>query len=208
MKLFSKIFILLISVTLLRLAVGCCNCENEFYSFNYNSVLIHNIDNSGQWSKPSEKNEMAAASVAFEIQIVGSEVVQSASKKKININGFKTLSAQTCNCDDQYTPNQTISEIHIRTLYDLNSNYCCNEEVTSLFLANTCIDCADIGSFYITIDELQKRINPEVLYHTAVNKFLVYLKEPVENNKAQFEVEIVFSDGQSIIAQTALITII
>lgn len=208
MKLFNKIFILIVSFTLLRVAVSCCNCDNQFYSFNYNSLIILNIDNSGQWSKPIKTNEMLAASVAFAIQIVGSEVSVSKAKPILRINGFKRLSAQDCNCDDQYTPNQTISEIHIRTLYDINSDFCCNDDVTSLFLANTCLKCDDVGSFYITIDELQKRINPEVLYHLPVNKFLIYLKVPIENDLAQFEIEIVFSDGQKLVAQSALISIL
>ena len=208
MKFFSKIFILFISITILRLTFSCCSCENESYSFGYNNIIINNIDNSGQWSKPSEKDEMSAGSVAFEIQIAGTEVVVSESLKKLRINGFKALSAQDCNCDDQYTPNQEISEIHIRTLYDLNSEYCCNDEVTPLFLANTCVDCEDIGSFYITIDELQKRINPGALYHSPVNKFLIYLKVPVENDKAQFEIEVVLENGQSIVSTTNLIAII
>ena len=204
MKFFSKIFILFVSVTLLRLVVGCCRCENDFYSFDYTSVNINNIDDSGQ---SSDVNEMNAAGVAFEIQIIGSEVVASRNQS-IPLSGFTTLSAQDCNCEDQYVPNQTISEIHIRTLYEINEDYCCNDEVTSIFLANSCTDCEDIGSFYITIDELLKRINPESLYYTPVNKFLIYLKETVENEVAQFEIEVVFSDGQSIITQTELITIV
>lgn len=208
MRFFSKVILFVFVITLIRLAVSCCRCENEFFSFNYNSLVIRNIDNSGQWSKPSATNEMFAASVAFEIQIVGSEVVLTASGTKYKLNGFTTLSAQSCNCDDQYIPNQTIANIHIRTLLDLNSDYCCNDEVTPLFLANNCIDCADIGSFYISIDELQRRINPEVIYHTPVNKFLIYLKVPIENDEAQFEIEIVFSDGRSIITQTDLISIV
>ena len=207
MKLFNKIFILFVSITFLRLAVSCCNCESDFYSFDYSSVVIHNIDNSGRWSKPITNNEMSAASIAFEVQIIGTKPV-SASSSRIKINGFKTLSAQNCECDDQYVPNQTISDIRIRTLNDINSDYCCNDDVTNLFVANTCVSCEDIGSFYITIDELKKRINPEGLYESPTNKFLIYLKKTVENDKAQFEVEIDFSDGRSIVTQTNLITII
>lgn len=207
MKRFRKISILFISVSLLRLAVGCCNCEDQYYSFDYEKILIENIDNSGEWSKPSDKNVMPAEGVAFEIQIIGSDPVLYA-KKQIKAIGFTAALAQSCNCDELYVASNTISAIKIRTLDDLNSDYCCNDDVTNLFLANSCLACEDIGNFYITIDELIHRINPEAFYQIPVNKFLIYLKVPVENAEAQFEIEVVLSNGESIIGQTNPIEII
>lgn len=207
MRQFRKISVLVISVFLLRLAVGCCNCEDQYYSFDYENILIENIDNSGQWSKPSESNAMPAEGVAFEIQILGSDPVLSA-KSQIFSTGFTTASAQSCNCEELYVASHTITEIKIRTLEDLNSDYCCNDDVTSLFLANSCLSCEDIGNFYITIDKLIHRINPEAFYQIPVNKFLIYLKTPVENTTAKFEIEVVLSNGKSIIGQTKSIDIL
>lgn len=207
MKLFSKVILLFISITFLRLLSGCCTCEDEYYSFEYERILIHNIDNSGEWSKPSDLNKMPASGVAFEIQIVGSEPILS-SQNKIHLNGFNTLSAQSCNCEELYIPNSTIATIRIKTLEKLNDDYCCNDDVTNLFLANTCVACEDIGSFYLTIDELVRRINPEAFYQTPVNQFLIYLKVPVENSVAQFEIIIELSDGRIITNQTSLIEMI
>lgn len=207
MRLISKLSIIFVSVTILRLVSGCCNCENEYYTFSYERIIVHNIDNSGQWSKPSDVNRMPAAGVAFEVQILGSEPILSA-QNKLQSFGFNALNAQTCNCDEIYRANHTISAIKIRTLENLNSDYCCNEEVTDLFLANSCLSCNDIGNFYITLDELITRINPEAFYQTPVNKFLIYLKVPVENTEAQFEIEVILNNGESIISQTSKIEII
>jgi len=206
MRIAFKLLIILLLVTSIRLISSCCSCEDDFFSFDYESLKIGNIDNSGQWSKPTEENVMSRASVAFEIQIIGKEIAES-KFRPIHFSGFNTLSAQNCNCDERFISNQTISEIKIRTLNDINSDYCSNEDVTSLFLANTCLSCTDVGNFYITISELQKRLNPESIYHQPINKFLIYLTVPVENTKAQFEFEVLLSDGRSIIAQTALIEI-
>ena len=207
MKRFRRITILFVAAFLLRLAVGCCGCEDQFYSFDYEQIRIENIDNSGQWSKPSESNSMPAAGVAFEIQLLGSDPVLT-TQSRLKINGFNTASALGCNCEELYVANHTITEIKIRTLENLNADYCCNEDVTSLFLANSCLSCDDVGNFYVTIDELVRRINPEAFYQKQVNKFLIYLKVPVENTEAQFEIEVMLSNGVSITSQTKRIEII
>jgi len=150
---------------------------------------------------------MPAAGVAFEIQIVGTEPVLT-SQNKLKWNGFNTLSAQSCNCEELYLANRTIASISIKTLEKLNDDFCCNDDVTNLFLANSCVNCENIGSFYITVDELVRRINPEAFYQIPVNQFLIYLKVPIENSVAQFEIIIVLSDGQTITNQTSLIEII
>lgn len=203
MKFASKLLILLISITFIRLLSSCCSCEDIFYNFNYEEVLVRNSIN----SRPSDVNSMPANEVAFEIQIVGSEPVLT-TKNKIKLPGFKTLSAQNCNCDELFVPNQNITAIRILTINKLNDNFCCNEDVSNLFLANLCANCEDIGTFYITIDELLKRINTDALYHTAINKFKIYLSVPVENPDVQFQIEIELSNGELLSTKTSLIEII
>ncbi|MBN2807511.1 MAG: hypothetical protein JXR22_12710 [Prolixibacteraceae bacterium] len=207
MKRFIKVILIIVAITTFRLFWSCCSCNDDYFSFEYERVLISNIDNSGQWSKPSDVNIMPAAGVAFEIQIVGSEPVLTSQCRKRPM-GFNALQAQDCNCEDIYIPNQTIRSVRIRTLEKLNEDYCCNADVTELFLANSCLACEDIGSFYITFDELVRRINPEAFYQKPINQFLIYLIVPVENTLAQFELEIELSNGRTIIGQTALIEII
>jgi hypothetical protein len=206
MNRFIKVILLLVTITMLRLFWSCCSCDDDYFSFEYERVLISNIDNSGQWSKPSDVNIMPAAGVAFEIQIVGSDPVLTSQCRQMPL-GFSTLNAQDCNCEDIYIPNHNIRSLRIRTLEELNDEYCCNADVTDLFLANSCLSCEDIGSFYITFDELVRRINPEAFYQKPINQFLVYLTVPVENTLAQFELEIELSNGKKIIGQTALIEI-
>lgn len=202
-----KVILIIVTVTSLRLFWSCCSCEDEYFSFEYERAMISNIDNSGQWSKPSDVNRMPAAGVAFEIQIVGSEPVLTSQCLKSSF-GFKKVLAQDCNCEDIYIPNHTIRSVKIRTLEKLNEDYCCNSDVTELFLANSCLDCEDIGSFYITFEELARRMNPEAFYQKPINQFLIYLTVPVENTLAQFELEIELSNGKKIVGQTALIEII
>lgn len=203
MKFASKILILFISITLIRLLSSCCSCEDVFFSFNYEEVLVSNSVN----SRPSNVNSMPANEVAFEIQIVGSEPILT-TNNKIELLGFKSASALFCNCDDLFVPNQTITDIRILTTNKLNDDFCCNENVTNLFVANSCVDCEDVGTFYITIDELLKKINPETLYQTAANKFKIYLSIPVENPNVQFQIEIELNNGELLKTQTALIEII
>ncbi len=207
MRTFTKILIIVAFTTILRTVTSCCNCENVFFSFNYESIQIGNIDNSGQWSRPTELNEMPKNGVAFEVEIIGNSTANSL-VNKLDLWAFQTASAQSCDCDDRYVGNQLIKSVKIVTLFDLNKDYSTNEEVTPLFLANNCLDCDDIGTFYITIPDLIKRLNPESIYNQPVNKFLIYLKVPVENTKAQFQVEVELTDGRKLKAQTALINIV
>lgn len=207
MKTFSKLILIIIIVSIARFIPSCCSCQNDEYSFSYETIAIRNIDNSGAWSKPSTKNVMPAKGVAFEIQIKGIAPVM-AKCNNLQSLGFNTLTAQTCNCDELYYSTSSIQDIRIRTLEKINDDFCCGDDVTNLFLANSCISCEDIGNFYITIDELVRRINPEALNKTLLNSFLIYLSVPVENSVAQFEIEVELSDGTSIVAQTSLITII
>lgn len=207
MKQFSRITFIVLITTILRLFAGCCSCNDQYYNFDYVSMLIKNIDNSGQWSKPSESNKMPAAGVAFEVEIMGSDPISNQNISLASL-GFTASKAESCNCEDLYIPNHAISSIKIRTLIDLNADYCCNDEVTELFLANSCLDCDDIGNFYVTMEELVHRINPDAFYQTPINKFLLYLKVPVESSQARFEIEIGLENGTSIIGQTALIEII
>jgi len=191
---------------LLRIFSSCCNCDDNIFYFDYDAVIVNNIDNSGQWSKPSNVDSMSYNSVAFEVQIAGNNLTANKSNS-LNFNGFKQLSAQSCNCDEKFIPNQTISNIKITTLENINDEYCCNDDVTVLFLVNNCANCDDIGSFYLTIENLTNRINTD-LYNSPLNTFLIYLKEPIENSKAKFEIEVSFSDGSSIITTTNLISIV
>jgi hypothetical protein len=207
MRTFTKILIIVVFTTILRIVTSCCNCENVFFSFNYETLQIGNIDNSGQWSRPTESNDMSKNGVAFEVSIIGKSIAQSL-VKPVDFWSFNTAVAQSCDCDDRYVGNQLIKSVKIITIHNLNADYTANEEVTPLFLANNCLDCDDIGTFYITIPELIKRLNPESIYNQPVNKFLIYLKVPVENTKAQFQVEVELTDGRRLTAQTALINIV
>jgi hypothetical protein len=60
MNRFIKVILLLVTITMLRLFWSCCSCDDDYFSFEYERVLISNIDNSGQWSKPSDVNIMPA----------------------------------------------------------------------------------------------------------------------------------------------------
>ncbi len=207
MKRTVKAFIVISLFFLLRLITSCCNCTDITYRFSYVDVIVNNINNSSQWSRPSNENQMYAEGVAFEVQIVGCSI-ESSSVKKRSLASFKTLSAQSCDCDDIYASVHEISSIRIFTLEKINSKYNAGDDVTDVFLANTCINCDDVGSFYISIDELLTRINGQPLYDKPENRFLVYLKEKVEYDTAQFEFEISLSDGQVITARSELILII
>lgn len=191
---------------LIVILTGCCNCDNTYYSFRYTDFSITNIDNSGQWSKPTNLNTMDSSTVAFEINIIGSDPVLIEDANS-SYSGTGNSLGQSCNCEDLYQASDSIQKITITTIYDLNEEYCCGADVSDLFLANNCFECEDIGSFYVNLEELIDRINPQAFYHVPSNNFLIYLKIPVENTIAQFEVEVLLSNGESLTATTAQLDI-
>lgn len=206
MRIFSNLNTVIVTIILLLTMAACCNCDNTYYSFTYSDVSVTNIDNSGQWSKPTNKNEMASASVAFEVNVIGSDPVLLEDAIS-SYSGSGNALGQSCNCEDLYLASDSIQKITIRTLYDINADFCCGDDVSALFLANNCFECEDIGSFYVNLNDLIARINPEAFYHVPSNNFLLYLNTSVENTVAQFEVEILLSNGETITTQTAQLEI-
>jgi hypothetical protein len=191
---------------LFRTIQSCCDCTDNYSTFSYVGVDLVNIDNSGRWSRITSDNTMRKNAVAFEVIVFG-ESDESLVSKIYSPSGFSQAKALGCNCDDKYKSNQTITGLSIVSIYNINSEYDCGSDVTSLFVANNCFDCDDISYFYCSIDDLLQRVNSKYFYNDYLNRFIVYLTTAVEDTIAQFEFSVALSNGQVLSGLTNEISI-
>jgi hypothetical protein len=115
--------------------------------------------------------------------------------------GFATASAfQPCECPQLFQPVQSISEIKIITLKDINAQIKAGADVTDLFVGTP------TDSFlYTPFKKLLGKLKGSVTAGRAGYSISIFCKEQIDNDTAQFEVLIGLSDSRILKAKTQVI---
>jgi hypothetical protein len=203
----KKIYFILFLFFIIRLFVGCCRCSNDYTTIEYQKVRILNID--GNASSPNNfpilnSDTMFNSAVAFGVSVIDTTIDYTKKSYVVELNnfGFSSANATTCDCPTLYKSTQQIVDIKIFTLEDISPTIKANTNVTDLFVAYP-----SKSSLYTPIDKLYPLINENAISTRPEIVFYVFCKESIQNDKAQFVINIELSDGHFFSEFTNLIHI-
>ncbi len=150
---------------------------------------------------------MKKGAVAFEVFIYG-EYEDYTQSNIISQFDFNEAKAFESDCIQNYTPNDYISNIYIKSLYNIKESAIANTIVTDLFRCNIQKDQYFITNFnYMSIDEFLSIYKKKDSLPNNGIKLNLFCTEEIDNNIAQFEIEVVFESGLILKANTNLITL-
>lgn len=126
-------------------------------------------------------------------------------KKSCNCFGFNELKAFSCYCEYTLIPNNAISSIRVFTHYDVNSTILADAEVTDFILSY--YQEYETG-LYTELSETISIAN-NLRFEGYAEVFIrLFLTEEVKNNIARFTVVVELADGETIINESPLFTIV
>ncbi len=206
MKLFIRSVSIILMLFILRALSGCFNhdCPDDVYPFDFSKIKINNLDNSGMGPKVISNNTMNKAAVAFQVFISSDLSYLGKYRRKTQGFGFSEVNAWTP-CPTYYASNQSVESISVVTLLEISSLIPANTEISDLFLGSDETSWYKTN-LYLPLQKLSQKIN-----HTYIDaqevQFRLFLGREIENDSAQFIVNIEFSDSTSLSDTTHLIFI-
>ena len=207
MKLITKAFFIILLLFVARTLTGCFNypCSEEVYYFDFAKVSTKNLDNSGMWPTISQTDTMKRSSVAFQVNVAGDFSYLGQQEQEVQGIGFQTAKAfAKTDCPMLYGAENSIENISITTLFNINKSILANSDVSDLFVST---DQTNYNSaLYIPLNQLYPIINHVYVDYPEV-KFQVFLKSKVEADSARFVINIKLADNSVLSDTTKLIFI-
>jgi hypothetical protein len=178
---------------------GDCNSEPLYYDLEY--ITVSGCDNSDIYLSFEETDTMKYEAVAFNILLSADDLYYLTNLKNTNNFGFSQTYAWEC--VHYYKANQNITDIKITTLFDISNRIPANSDVTGNFLYNT---NNNYNKLYTKFNDIKSSVN--VTSSNIGCEFYIFYKNAVQNDSAQFVVEISLSDDRVLIDTTNVISII
>ena len=173
--------------------------------FDFAKVSTKNLDNSGMWPTISQTDTMKRSSVAFQVNVAGDFSYLGQQEQEVQGIGFQTAKAfAKTDCPMLYGAENSIENISITTLFNINKSILANSDVSDLFVST---DQTNYNSaLYIPLNQLYPIINHVYVDYPEV-KFQVFLKSKVEADSARFVINIKLADNSVLSDTTKLIFI-
>jgi len=206
MPTFKKIVLILSVVFFSRLLFSCCDCDNSSIPFDINNASIENIENSGEWPGINPTDIMQSQAAAFKITL-GTDSIVFAAANCYSLNNLGFTKAFSCECSTPYHPNQKITDIRISNIYSINTSIPINTELSNDHFVYAKENWNSFSEMYLSKESFLETINPEIVSDTPEFSFMIFLKDKIENNTAQFLITIELSNGESLVLQTRILTI-
>ncbi|MDH8700975.1 hypothetical protein M2138_000309 [Dysgonomonadaceae bacterium PH5-43] len=184
----------------------CCPCDketqHEYYS--HKTMFLKNLDNSGEYVIESESSQLNKNAYGIRLCLEREVIVATYSKRQFNSMFIQSAYATSCVCPPEFInhPIDSIVSIKIITVNDFDNQYLENSDVT---------DCFRIAGSFSEVDDYVAGMQYDYTYDYADNfeyygrnielDFLLMIP-PKANNKQQFEVQLILSDGRILKQQT------
>jgi len=201
---YSRITIIAILYLSLKLFFSCGSYSVVF--FDYNSINLKGVDNSGQFLNNKEIDTFYSDAIAINLQIADStEHYYDANilfiKELKNVLSFEKAYA-TSPAPPHYYCENNVSAINVYSLLDLNETIKAGDQL------NNCLLFSFDGAFnlYGTNDDACKYLNSD--QNSKSGSVTLILKPTVTNTKAQFKVEVCLDDCTKLIDTTQVFHII
>lgn len=186
-----KVIFVLIVIFLTRLVTSCCRCnEPGKMHYYFDTVSVHNLDNSGEIVRISTSERILKEAFGLEVDLTIKKESKHFRPRSID---FSAANATYCEClYEQYLPKDTISSLSIFTLNTFDGNKIAGSDISSYFKVV-------MPNGFISIDQYLKL--PETIYGNWLpekEQITLYLLQPPTNleEKHSFKVEIGFSNGE------------
>lgn len=211
MQLFKKVLFILLIASVIRIIPGCCDdCDPLPLYFDFTSLELNNLDNSGEWVVAGSTDSMQPAAVAFGITISDSlgYYPHYAVANIIGAFGYKTSNAMRCECSQPMIAYHYLTDIEITTLYDINEELHAGDDVTGYFVGQLQSNSSPVSGVYLDLATIIAQTENKVYYDNGVEAFGIYLKPEVETPQARFAITLTFSDNSILTDTTRLIQIL
>lgn len=204
MRIFKRVVVIFLVLNLVRLFQSCIDDTETVIFFDFNTMLVSNIDNSGLYAVPADSDTMYSEAIAFSVQVFDStaSIYMSALKPA----GISFRSCQAKERMPSFKPLQQIENISIVALYDISDDIPANTDVTQYFYFGM-EDYSSPGDLYVSWNELYESMTGKI-YSSRMESFSLYLTKNVENGSARFIISMELSDGRFVSDTTALIHIV
>jgi len=200
MKTFNKTLLIILLFFSLRLIQSCLTCPDDTIAFDFSTVSVNNLDNSGTYATWPSSDTMFSAAVAFEVIIEGDLNWLAFYNFSNNFCSFASASAMA-DCDPLFEPNIPVAKISIITLFDVSPEFLADSDVTELFYGQ------NNDFLYTSLEEIIPTINRSPYYGSPSTAFQVFCNKNVLNTMAQFIVRIELSNGTILNGTTTVVQI-
>lgn len=176
-----------------------CNVETQHGNYSHKAMSLKNLDNSGEKAVESESSELIKNAYGIRLYLTREKIVI-ASAKQINSFFIQSAYATSCECPPEflYFPSDSIVSIKIFTVNNFDNQHSGDSDITGYFR---------VAGSYSTIES-----NVANMRYTYADDFeywgrelkldLLLMATPTANNKQQFEVQVILSDGRILTQQT------
>lgn len=204
MKQTFKILTIVVCVFLIRLTLSCCRCREELVNFDFNTILIENLDNSTWRPIQAHTNSMLSTAVAFEIHISDSTIreIHFMAHQRTSFGFPSAMAMQPCECGSIFELNNEITKLAILTLEDISPQTPAGTDITQRFLWGK-----EREYLYQPMDSLLVNLNTPFIAFSPNKSMRVFYMDTVMTSQAQFVVEFQYADGQILSDTTNLIQI-
>lgn len=192
---------------ILKVVTSCIDPAEWDHEFSFNKITVKNLDNSGIYPTETESDIMHARAVAFTVTIADDMILASGVDRRSNdsFTGFTPASAEPP--EPRYYPLNRITGISIVTLEAMSTGIPAGTDVTGLFAALV-PQFKTPGFLYIDSGELLSALDQDFYPGDPSVTFLLFCREEISGDNAQFEITITLSDESTLSATTNLITIV
>jgi len=200
--------ILLISLGfILKTATSCIDPAEWDHEFSFNKITVKNLDNSGIYPTETDSDIMYATAVAFTVTLSDETILASGVNRRSNCSFTMFTPASAEPPEPRYYPLNRITGINIVTLEAMSTGIPAGTDVTGLFVAMV-PQFKTPGFLYIDSGELLSAIDQDFYPGDPSVTFLLFCREEISSDNAQFEITITLSDESTLSATTNLITIV
>lgn len=191
-------------VFLIRLTFSCCHCPEQEATYQFDHLLISNINNA-EWSpKQTAYDNMFDEAVAFEVTFIDSSFqnIMMAQNWSPALNSAQAM--EPCHCPWHLFIKHEISHLSIISLRDFSPDKPAGTDIVKSFVFQT-----GWNHLYNDIDSLIPRLNLDYYSDEQPKKVIdFYCKDRVENDSLQLIFQLHYVNGEMLSDTTNIIAIL
>lgn len=189
---------------LIRLAFSCCNCPEQPASFQFDALIISNLDNATWTAQHTDTRQMEAAAVAFEIALSDTAFrppPELAQNWRPSLPAARAM--EPCWCPFHFYLKQEINRFTILTLLDFSPDRPAGSEIAGSFVWQV-----GWNHLYHSIDSLLPNLNEPFYGDLGPSKtYQLFCMDSVQNDSLQLVFQFHYANGEILSDTSDLITI-
>lgn len=205
MRITLKALVIITAVFLIKLTFSCCNCTEQVAEYQYDNLLISNLNNSEWSANLTDYNAMEAAAIAFEMKLVDSSFRPPIDMARAQLPKLTSAMAmQPCECPFHLFLRNEIDSLSIITLRDFSKDVPAGTDIIKSFVWQV-----DHNHMYNSIDSLLAKMN-ESYYDYSVEPeraYELFCRDSVESDSLQLVFRLKYSNGDILTDTTNVIAI-